>query len=202
MVSEKKIIEDCVNGKRYAYEQLFKTYASTMLGICMRYSKDKAEAEDILQEGFIKVFFNIKKFRSEGSFEGWLKKIMVNTAINHYQKNLKHYFHIQIDKLHETISDYVDDDLHADESLPKEKIMALVQDLPDGYRFVFNMYVFEEFSHKQIAKAMNISVSTSKTQLFKARHLLKRKIESIKKEELLYNKSHGERSEKSRQVHL
>ena len=135
----------------------------------MRYCKDKSEAEDIMQEGFIKVFSNLKKFRGEGSFEGWIKRIMVNTAINHYQRNLKHYFHNQLEDIQEAIGEFNDEDFHPDDNISRKKLLSLIQELPEGYRFVFNLYVFEDYSHKEIAETLNISVNTSKTQLFKAR---------------------------------
>lgn len=180
MASEKKIIEDCIRGKRYAHEQLYNAYASTMLTICMRYCKDKSEAEDIMQEGFIKVFTNLKKFRSEGSFEGWIKRIMVNTALNHYQRNLKHYFHNQLEDIQEAIGDFNDEDFHPDENITRKKLLSLIQELPEGYRFVFNLYVFENYSHKEIAEVLGISVNTSKTQLFKARKWLMKRVENLK----------------------
>jgi RNA polymerase sigma-70 factor (ECF subfamily) len=179
MASEKKIIEDCIRGKRYAHKKLYETYAPTMLTICMRYCKDRSEAEDIMQDGFIKVFSNLKKFRGEGSFEGWIKRIMVNTAINHYQRNLKHYFHNQLEDIQEAIGDFDDDDFHPDENITRRKLLALIQELPEGYRFVFNLYVFEDYSHKEIARALNISVNTSKTQLFKARKWLMKRVDNL-----------------------
>ena len=150
-----------------------------MLTICMRYCKDRSEAEDIMQDGFIKVFSNLKKFRGEGSFEGWIKRIMVNTAINHYQRNLKHYFHNQLEDIQEAIGDFDDDDFHPDENITRRKLLALIQELPEGYRFVFNLYVFEDYSHKEIARALNISVNTSKTQLFKARKWLMKRVDNL-----------------------
>ncbi len=145
----------------------------------MRYCKDKSEAEDIMQEGFIKVFSNLKKFRGEGSFEGWIKRIMVNTAINHYQRNLKHYFHNQLEEIQEAIGDYNDEDFHPDDDITRRKLLSLIQELPEGYRFVFNLYVFEDYSHKEIADTLNISVNTSKTQLFKARRWLMKRVENL-----------------------
>ena len=145
----------------------------------MRYAKNKDEAEDILQEGFIKVFSNLKKFRGEGSFEGWIKRIMVNTAINHYQRNLKHYFHNQLEDIQEAIGEFNDEDFHPDDNISRKKLLSLIQELPEGYRFVFNLYVFEDYSHKEIAETLNISVNTSKTQLFKARKWLMKRVENL-----------------------
>ena len=177
MVSDKNIIEGCIIGQREAYSNLFNKYSPIMLVICMRYSKNKAEAEDIMQEGFIKVFKNIKSFRHEGSFEGWIKRIMINTAINHHQKNLKHYYHDNIDNYQESINTDNEVDVAPDLPVPKEQIMNMIQNLPEGYKFVFNMYVFEGYSHKEIAKELNITVSTSKSQLFKARNFLRKQLE-------------------------
>lgn len=150
-----------------------------MLGICMRYCKDKQTAEDILQEGFLKVFRNIQKFRKEGSFEGWIKRIMVNSSVDHYKSSLKHLFHDSIDEIKEiSILDREDEEpfSYGELGLTREKIMEMVRELPDGYRIVFNLYAVEEYSHKEIALKLGISESTSKTQLMKARKLLKRSI--------------------------
>ena len=96
-ISEKELIEGCVEGNRYAQKVLYEKYRSLMFAICMRYAKNKDEAEDVMIEGFMKIFTKIKEFRKEGSFEGWLKRIMVNSAINNYRSNLKHYYNSQID---------------------------------------------------------------------------------------------------------
>jgi RNA polymerase sigma factor (sigma-70 family) len=149
-----------------------------MLGICMRYCRDRAEAEDVLQEGFIKVFTNIIKYRGEGSFEGWIKRIMVNTAIDNYQGNLKHYFHSRIEDLEDTLQpeehSAPDPLLEQKPEIPNEKLMELVQALPDGYRLVFNLYAIEGYGHKEIGEMLNISENTSKTQLMKARKTLRK----------------------------
>ncbi len=182
MISEEKIVEGCLAGKRKAYNVLYKRYASKMLGLCMRYSKSFPEAEDVLQEGFIKVFKNIDNFRRQGSLEGWIKRIMINTAIDNYQSSLKYYFHSDIDEIAETkILDgdrIMDDELQL-EKVSKEKLMELIQELPDGYRMVFNLFAIEGFSHKKIAGMLYISESTSKTQLLKARRRLKKQLKEI-----------------------
>jgi len=153
-----------------------------MLGICMRYCKRKDEAEDVMHEGFIKVFSNIAKFRGEGSFEGWIKRIMINTSLSHYHANLKHYFQSNINDLEDMLSADDDDNNGVYSNAPsRAQLLSLIQELPDGYRFVFNMYVFEDFSHKQIAAKLEISVNTSKSQLAKARRQLQKKLQSIYK---------------------
>jgi len=179
--ADQKIIEGCIRGKRIAQNKLYNKYATVMLGICMRYAKSRDEAEDILQEGFIKVFLKIGDFRGEGSFEGWLKRIMVNTAITHNKQNLKHQFHSDIDEIEETLIVDQEDkpgDL-GEVKIPRSQLMGMIQNLPEGYRSVFNLYVFEQYTHKEIAEIMDISVNTSKSQLSKARKLLTTRIAKI-----------------------
>lgn len=153
-----------------------------MLGVCMRYCKNRIDAEDVMQDGFIKVFNQIHKFRGEGSFEGWIKRIMINSAIDNYQSNLKHAFHEDIS---ETAEIMVMADRPDDEDLPDElkinhaQLMKMIQDLPDGYRMVFNLYAIENYGHKEISNLLGISENTSKTQLLKARKTLRKKIEAL-----------------------
>jgi RNA polymerase sigma-70 factor (ECF subfamily) len=175
MVPDQEILEGCKSGEKDAFGLLYKKYAPSMLLICMRYSKHREEAEDILHEGFIKVFSNIAKFRGEGSFEGWIKRIMINTSLSHYHANLKHFFQSSADELEDTPSEIEDDSVYSN-APSRSELLGLIQELPDGYRFVFNMYVFENFSHKDIAKELGISVNTSKSQLAKARRQLQKKL--------------------------
>ena len=172
--SEIKIIEECIKGKRHAQSKLYKKYAKTLLGICLRYSRNKSEAEDVLQEGFIKIFMHIKNFRQEGSFEGWMKRIMINTALLNSRDNLKHYFHADIDSLEDNFS--TDTLFETDEKYSAKELMNLIQNLPDGYRIVFNLYVFDNYTHKEIAQMLGISEGTSKSQLARARKFLQNKI--------------------------
>lgn len=175
MTVDHKIIEDCKRGRRRAQNKLYTKYARLMLGVCLRYSKDLAEAEDILQEGFIKVFSNISKLKDNGAIEAWIRRIMINTAISQVSKK-KVYF------------DPIDESLPYDETeqedlyLPvdPDALMEMVQNLPEGYRMVLNLYVFEGFTHKQIAQLLGIRETTSKTQLFKARKYLRKQLESKK----------------------
>lgn len=174
MVTENQIIEGCKKGKHNSFGMLYNKYASLMLGVCYRYSKTKDEAEDVLQEGFIKVFQKINTYKGQGSFEGWLRRIMVNTAINNFKANSKHYYHEDID----TDSNIK---LKSDEQLPfeiddkvnKDYVIKTIQKLPTGYNMVFNLYVIEGLTHQEIADELNISVNTSKSQLSKARRWLR-----------------------------
>jgi len=157
---------------------LYERFASKMLGVCLRYARDKEEAEDMLQEGFIKVFVKLKEFRGDGSFEGWIRRVMVNTAINYYMRFRKHLYQQDIKDIEEITEDQhvVFDHLHV------KDLLQLVQSLPVGYRTVFNLYEIEGYQHKEIATMMDISVSTSKTQLLHARRLLQRKLGTYSRE--------------------
>ncbi len=177
MIPEKKLIEGCLQGKRKACALLYNRYASTMLGVCLRYCRNLTDAEDVLQDGFIKVFTSMGTFRHEGSLEGWVRKIMVNTAVDHYNKQSREGHAIHFEEINGTnfpdrAGDEDEADLPADD-FTEDDLMKMIQDLPDGYRLVFNMYAIEGYSHQEIADTLNISVNTSKTQLFKARRMLR-----------------------------
>lgn len=184
MLSDDQIVVGCRKGKHHAFNALYNKYSAKMLGVCFRYTKSKEEAEDVLQEGFIKVFNKISSFKSRGSFEGWLRRIMVNTAINHYKAKKKYQTQdIDLNSKH-LVDSYASDEetIEVDETLPKEELMKILQDLPEGYRFVFNMFVIEGMKHSEIAAELNISVNTSKSQLFKARRWLRQRIEERQKQ--------------------
>ena len=177
MVIESQIIEGCKKGNHRSFHLLYQKCAPTMLGVCYRYSKTMDEAEDVLQDGFIKVFQKISTYQGRGSFEGWLRRIMVNTAINNYKSASKHYYHEDIDNDHNV-------ELKADDVLlfeivdyDKKQIIRLIHELPPGYKLVFNLYVIEGLTHKEIADELEISVNTSKSQLSKAKKLLRKKLE-------------------------
>jgi RNA polymerase sigma-70 factor (ECF subfamily) len=173
------LIEGCRRGDRKAQESLYKTLASRMMGICLRYAKDTFEAEDVLQMGFVKVFQKVSDFRGEGSFEGWVRRIMLNTAIESYRKNLRNLNIVDIDEVYDQPQNTFDMS-----GLELKDLLKLVQQLSNGYRLVFNMYVIEGYSHKEIAKQLGITEGASKSQLSRARAILKEKI--IKMEGLNY----------------
>ena len=180
MVIDEQIVKDCIAGKRQAQKLLFETFAPVMLGVCMRYCHDRDEAEDILQEAFIKVFQNLHSFRGEGSLAGWIKRVIVNHAINYINKRNKIARHEKIDEIKETeILDFNETVEFPDEYNPA-LLLKLIQDLPEGYRTVFNLHIFEDYGHKEIAHILGITENTSKTQLFKARRWLKNKIEETR----------------------
>lgn len=174
-----QLIESCKHNDSAAFEKLYKKYASKMKGVAYRYVNDFAIAEDILQEAFIKVFVNLKTFDNSGSFEGWLRRVVVNSSIN--------YFH-SLKKQSENISDLgylLENDLNdegddEEYDYSMEELVDSISMLPEGYKMVFNMYVVDNFTHKEIAAALNITEGTSKSQLSKAREYLKRILEKQK----------------------
>lgn len=173
-VAEEKLIKDCIACKRSAQERLYAKHSAKMFAICLRYASDYHSAEDILQEGFIKVFKNIARFRFEGSFEGWMRRIFVNTAIEHYRRSKPMYPILEVnnsafDVLHENTID----------RLAADDLLAMVQKLSPGYRTVFNLYVIEGYTHREIANMLGISEGTSKSQLARARYLLQDKVNQL-----------------------
>ena len=167
IISDNDLIEGCLNGDRRIQQELYKRFASKMYGVCLRYAANAEEAEDVLQEGFIKVFKKIGSFRKEGSFEGWIRRIFVNTAIEQFRK--KNYL--------QPITEYEEATIEGKyvsvlDSMAEKDIIGLVQHLSPGYRTVFNMYVVEGFTHKQISEALGISEGTSKSQLSRAKQIL------------------------------
>lgn len=169
-ITEQHLIQGCIAGDRNFQTKLYDLYAPKMLGVCLRYSKSREEAEDVLHEGFLRVFTYIKKFKGTGSFEGWIKKIMVNCALFRYRNKSCLQPVTGRDTLHhDAISDT---DIAS--NLDAKELLSLIQALPAGYRLVFNLYVFEGYKHREIAEALGIAEGTSKSNLFDARSLLQK----------------------------
>jgi RNA polymerase sigma factor (sigma-70 family) len=169
--TEAQIIQGCMAGDRKFQQALYNQFSGKMFSVCLRYANEYNSAQDLLQEGFVKVFKNIEKFRSEGAFEGWVRRIFVNTAIEHYRK------HVNLYALHDSEVNYYEAyEDNALETLKHADILKMIQTLSDGYRTVFNLYVIEGYSHKEIGEMMNISEGTSKSQLARARYLLQKMI--------------------------
>jgi RNA polymerase sigma factor (sigma-70 family) len=170
----KKIIKNCVSGDVRAQEALYKLFAPKMFGVCLRYAKDRTDAEDSLQEGFMKVFKYIDKYRHEGSFEGWVRKIMVNISLEKYRKQHLMYPVEDISIYEKT--NYNDDIL---DKISADELIEQIQKLSPRYRMVFNLYVLEGMSHLEISKEMKISVGTSKSNLARARDVLKGMVKEL-----------------------
>jgi RNA polymerase sigma factor (sigma-70 family) len=178
MMSDRQIIELCAKHDRKAQQVLYDRYSRLLLGVCLRYATDKAEAEDILQESFLKIYFSIRDFSGTGSFVGWLRKVAVNTAITHYHKNLKYRFHVEIEEYVsvETGVTSFEEDFYTSEELYK-----VLNELPAGYRMVFNLYAVEGYKHKEIAEMLGIDTNTSKSQYSRAKAVLRDKLDKLGK---------------------
>jgi RNA polymerase sigma-70 factor (ECF subfamily) len=172
-LSEQDIILGCVRQNAACQRAVFDRYASRMLGVCLRYARNSADAEDILQDAFIKVFSKIGQFKNEGSFEGWIRRIVVNTALKKY--SLTRYSK-ELTGYEVPESAQVLEDPAAYSQLSEKDLLAMINSLPDGYRLVFNLYVLEGFQHEEIAAMLNIQPGTSRSQLVKARLMLQKQL--------------------------
>lgn len=166
-----QLIKKCKKQDPRAQEQLYQLFGSKLFSVCLKYSPDDSSAEDTLQDAFITIFEKIGQFKSQGSLEGWLKRVTVNTALQKYRKQ----------KVFEIVNeDHIEDvDVEInDEDVSLDYLLGLIQGLPDRYRLVFNLYVLDGYSHKEIANLLDISIGTSKSNLARARYILKEKIET------------------------
>jgi len=172
-MTDEQLIQGCIDGDRVAQKRLYEKYVGKMMGVCLRYSDNHDDASDILQEGFIKIFEKLGSYKKEGSFEGWIRRIFVNTALDHIRKNktLKQMMEVESVEYLLPKSDSVLSDMAA------EDLLGILQKIPAGYRTVFNMYVIEGYSHKEIAKELGITVNTSKSQFSRAKSFLRKIIE-------------------------
>ncbi len=170
-MTEKELIEGCIREDKSCQKALFLQYAGKMLTVCRRYARHQAEAEDMLQDAFIKIFANLKQFNYQGSFEGWIRRIVVNNALKNIKKSSFKKEQIGVETLPENSTEPL-----IFSQLNEEVLLNLIKELPDGYRFVFNLYAIEGFSHQEIADKLGIEASTSRSQLVKARKLLQNKI--------------------------
>lgn len=170
-MTEQELIQGCIQENKHCQKEVFRRYAGRMLAICLRYARHRLEAEDILQDAFIKIFDKIASFEFKGSFESWIRRIVVNTALKNYRKSSFQYEQIGLEEeLDVAIDPVIYGDLHT------EELMNLVARLPDGYRIVFNLFAIEGYSHREIAETLNIKESSSRSQLVKARKLLQNMI--------------------------
>lgn len=171
-ISESDLIKGCIAGDRRMQEELYRRFASKMYAVCLRYANNADDAQDLLQEGFIKVYRNLHRFRAEGSFEGWIRRVFVNTSIEHFRKKSTKMSMVT-DKEESNIEGA---DITALQRLAEKDIINIIQELSPGYRTVFNLYVVEGYSHKEIGDLLGISEGTSKSQLARAKGVLQKKI--------------------------
>lgn len=174
MTQLEELIYKCRDGNSKAQTELYRLFSQRMYGVCLRYAKDNSDAEDILQEGFVRVFTKIRQFEFKGSFEGWMRRIMVNTALEKFRKNdrlypveeMKNYE--STETVEETIS-----------SITADELMKIIQELPPRYKMVFNLYAIEGYSHVEIGEMMSISEGTSKSNLSRARMILQKRVTEL-----------------------
>ena len=166
-ITDSDLIKGCLENDRRMQQELYNRFAPKMYGVCLRYTSNGDDAQDVLQDGFVKVFRKLDSFRSEGSFEGWIRRVFVNTAIEHFRR--KHYMQPVTEREENTLESKT---LTALDGLSEKDILKLVQQLAPGYRAVFNLYVVEGYSHKEIAEMLDITEGTSKSQLSRAKVIL------------------------------
>lgn len=164
-----QIIDKCKKGDRKAAEELYHMFSAKMFAVCIRFSRDRSEAEDTLQDGFIKIFDSLNQYSGKGSFEGWMKRIFINTALEKFRKGRQL-------QLVEEFSDVEDTDIDEGIDIPGDILEDFIRQLPERYKMVFNLYVMEEMQHKDIGVMLGITEGTSKSNLARARDILKRKI--------------------------
>jgi len=177
MMDDQQILKGCLKHDKRAQKCLYDRYARILMGIAVRYATDVPEAEDILQESLLKIYLNIADYSGEGSFTGWMRRIVINTSITHYHKHLKHKHHLGIEELYTSeagISDIPDTLFSA------EELKLVLDELPVGYRTVFNLYAIEGYKHKEIAKMLEIDINTSKSQYSRARAYIQKKLEKFR----------------------
>jgi RNA polymerase sigma factor (sigma-70 family) len=180
MDGEKDIVAGCIQGKQSAQRKLFDSYSRLLLGVCNRYAANIEEAEDIMQEGFVKIFLNIKEFKGDGSLVAWMRRIMINTAITHYHKMRKHRYHDDLDEVRESKLEDAD---WSEADFTREELFNIIHRMPEGYRMVFNLYAVEGYKHREIAEILEIDENTSKSQYSRARRWLQERLVRLKQSE-------------------
>lgn len=182
MYSLEKIIKGCQQNRMKYQKMLYDLYADKMFGICIRYAKTREEAEDVFQDAFVKVFKYIESYSFTGSFDGWIRKIFMNTSISNYRKNSKTYY-----TAGEEVAELHHSKLQPFEEIQftQEELLGVIRELPDGYRIVFNLYAVEGYKHKEIAEILDIDINTSKSQLYRAKKMLQEKLEKLSERKII-----------------
>jgi len=167
-VNEKQLISDCLRGDRNAQKKLYEHFSGKLMGVCMRYCKDRETAKDLLHDGFLKIFTHLDSFEGKGSFEGWMRRIMVNTALEYLRKQTEEGYSRDI----EEAFTLTNGDYSVLEKMQADELIKMIQRLPDAYRTTFNLFVIEGYSHREISVAMNITESSSRVYLTRAKQFL------------------------------
>lgn len=187
--SEEALIGDCRKGKPSAQQQLYERFAGKMLGVCYRYIHDREEAEHVMIGGMVKVFEKLEQYQGDGSFEGWIRRIMVNESLMYIRKNKNMSLEVEVEK-----ADYEPDYRTLESHLQASDLLALIAELPVGYRTVFNLYAIEGYSHQEIGEMLGINENTSKSQLSRARKYLQNRLENLETKTLKKEQDHGNRT--------
>lgn len=174
-MDETQLIKGCRKGDRLAQKELYETYSRKMMGVCLRYVNDRETARDLLQDGFVKVFTSMESYSGAGSFEGWMRKIFVNCALEYLRKSDVLRESTDLDNTAELIQP----DSSAISNMSAAELMKLVQELPTGFRTVFNLFAIEGYSHKEISEILNITESTSRSQFTRAKQMLQKRINAL-----------------------
>ena len=174
-MDEKTLVKECLKGSSIAQKELFEKYAPKMMFVCHRYLKETSEAEDALQEAFIKVFHSLAKYQHEGSFEGWIRRVVVNCCLDILRKRKQHVADRSLDDVDYMLSssELASDKIEADD------LLKLIHEMPKGYQAVFNLFAIEGYSHKEISELLGVSEDTSKSQYFRARAFLKKRLDKL-----------------------
>lgn len=173
-MDDSTLVKKCIDGDQKAQRMLFEKFAPKMLGVCLRYANSKEQAEDVLQDGFIKIFLKLNLYKG-GSLEGWIRRIMVNTSLDQIRKEKKFKNDIAMD-----VVDYkMELDSHILENIHANDLLMLINEMPQGYRTVFNMFAIEGYSHKEIAKELGVTENTSKSQYSRAKAFLQTKMKEL-----------------------
>ncbi len=179
---EQKLLAGCLRNEERSYSKFYNLFKAKMYGMCLRYAQSDVEAQEFLQEGFIEVFKSLKNYNNTGSLEGWVRKVILNVSLQHIRKNMKTPKALPLQE--EIYQSDLDNDVSDDHFIDKKKVLRCIQQLPEGYRTVLNLYAIEGWSHKQIAESLSISIGTSKSQLNRARANLKKE---LKTNSVMYN---------------
>ena len=169
-MTDEQLVKECVSGNSVAQKKFYDLFAKKMMGVCLRYTNNYDEAQDVLQDGFIKIFNKLPKFESKGSLEGWVRRIIVNTALDNYRKNKKHQGNVDVDSVGFMLekNDFTIEEINA------QDLLKIIYTIPEGYRVVFNLFAIEGYSHKEIAEKLGVTESTSKSQYSRAKKLLRK----------------------------
>jgi len=189
-MDDSQLIIACKKQDRNAQKALYEQYAPVMMAVCLRYCREEETARDLLHDGFIRVFTQISSYRGNGSFEGWLRRIFVNLALENYRKEKqKNRFLEEYGIMKTNMTESPTDDMLDIENIPREEVLEMIRDLPPGYRTVFNLFIFEDMSHKEIAHLLGINEAASRSQFFRAKTILQKKVSAI------LNQSNGKYNE-------